>query len=379
MAENTDHVRSILTEYFGLSSYEADVYVSLVRNGKQSMSEIASTSDVPRQRVYDVTETLRTEGLIEILDESPKKAYAIPPAEALANVQEQIDQAVSTLDELHKTNQSVGGDISMFRNEVTINKYIEKIIRSTEVTVALVVPFEQILEYSPLLREVQDEITLKLIVSNTPEEVLQSGTVDPQSLRGLSREVKAALTEEPIVISVDRSVGFLWFGYGTSRNHTQSQGYYITNSQLATLLDRFIVELLWTDAPILCKRESLPDLPQTFLRIRDCVDTINQHTSQGSTDSIMVEVEGYHIETRTQASISGQLIDYYESTDYKQTYMVVDIGDEDGEQESNVVTVGGWNATVEDYEAHRISLYNQSDQRERDSVTNVPSKSGGET
>lgn len=67
----------------GLSKYEACAYLALLGHDDATAVEIADRASVPRQRIYDVLNSLRDKGLIVIRDGRPVRHSAHPPAIAL--------------------------------------------------------------------------------------------------------------------------------------------------------------------------------------------------------------------------------------------------------------------------------------------------------
>lgn len=112
-------LRRTLEEHMGLSPYEMDVYLALVRGGKQSMKKIADESGMPKQRVYDIVQELQSERLIEVVDEHPTQAYAIDPTEALDPLEERLTTAQRQLERLHETVDEVDGGVEQPCDEET--------------------------------------------------------------------------------------------------------------------------------------------------------------------------------------------------------------------------------------------------------------------
>ena len=106
-------LRETLQENVGMSKYEADVYLALVRGGAQAMSDLSSASGVPKQRVYDTVEDLRDGGFVEIIDDYPRKAYAVDPTEAFTDVQNQLKRAEEYLEEFHNTVENVESGVAL--------------------------------------------------------------------------------------------------------------------------------------------------------------------------------------------------------------------------------------------------------------------------
>jgi sugar-specific transcriptional regulator TrmB len=70
----------------GLNKYEACAYLALLGHHDSSAVEVADRAGVPRQRVYDVLESLRERGLIVLRDGRPTRYTARQPGIALAEL-----------------------------------------------------------------------------------------------------------------------------------------------------------------------------------------------------------------------------------------------------------------------------------------------------
>src|SRR4051812_14734375 len=72
----------------GLTGYEASAYVALIRRGRASGAEVARIAGLPRQRIYDVLETLLARGLATALPGRPTRYVAAPPDDAIGRLLE---------------------------------------------------------------------------------------------------------------------------------------------------------------------------------------------------------------------------------------------------------------------------------------------------
>ncbi len=72
-----------------LNRYEAAVYVSLLQQGEATAVELAQLSGVPRQRVYDVLDSLCSKGLCRRKGDRPRRHVAVAPEKALPAMLEQ--------------------------------------------------------------------------------------------------------------------------------------------------------------------------------------------------------------------------------------------------------------------------------------------------
>lgn len=92
----------------GLTSYEAQAYLALLGRPRLTPPEVAALAKIPRQRVYDVLESLAAKGLCAVRGDSPKSYAALDPEaglemlgqerlSALAQERERTRAAVSAL------------------------------------------------------------------------------------------------------------------------------------------------------------------------------------------------------------------------------------------------------------------------------------------
>src|SRR5919197_1876831 len=67
----------------GLTTYEAKAYLALVRRDSSTASEVARVASLPRQRIYDVVESLLEKGLAAAHPGRVATYDAVPPNRAL--------------------------------------------------------------------------------------------------------------------------------------------------------------------------------------------------------------------------------------------------------------------------------------------------------
>jgi sugar-specific transcriptional regulator TrmB len=344
----------VFEENLGLSSYECDVYLTLVDRGKQTMAEIAESSDVPKHRVYDVTEKLRDRGFIEIVDQYPKEAYAVPPDEVLEPVEEQLTQAKEEVKNIHQEVGDIGGGIAMMKSKSTIEKYLQKSIHFAEVDLAITLSFELLESHWSQIRSIDDSTSVKLVISDIPERYLSENSIELEGIDDLGDEVYGIKSHEPVVVSSDRAHGFFWTGFDSSLSSADMQGFNITNEEFALLFDRYINHYLIPQANELYTRTNPRELPTTYIRIQDCIRDLESRDIEGMT----VEVHGYSTTTREQVHFTGDLVDYHSEEDIV-AYLEVE---RHGFKGNESVRVGGWKATtLDDYEGRQITLSRKSD------------------
>lgn len=76
MPVTADRIRKLMD--FGLTEYEARVYLALLDLGTATASQIPAGSRVPRTRIYGTMRQLHGKGLVQILPENPLRYKAAP-------------------------------------------------------------------------------------------------------------------------------------------------------------------------------------------------------------------------------------------------------------------------------------------------------------
>ena len=118
------------TKFFGLNTYEAKIWVSLLSKGTSTAGELSDIANVPRSRSYDVLESLEKKGFVTLKTGKPIKYIAIPPKDVLKNLKRQIENKTEKyLSEIKSTS---------FNNLIeTFQEVYEKSVDNTENIVAI--------------------------------------------------------------------------------------------------------------------------------------------------------------------------------------------------------------------------------------------------
>lgn len=356
-------LQETLEENIGMSQYEASVYLALIRGGKQSMTEISESSGVPKQRVYDTVSDLRNEGFVEVIDDYPRKAYAIDPSEALSPIKQQITRTEERLDELHEAVEEVEGGVALFKSEPTIKKYIRKVIESVEDSLFLLLPRKHLNTFRDDLTALPSDVHSRLIVSDLTEDDVDGDDIYlDESLSALADDVHGVTSNEPLMVSADRERAFYWT-HGSKRKMTsEMQGFYITNPELGFLFDRFLSDSIWPLArPVNPTGEpDWPTFPKEYIRLKDCLSDLKRVTRERALESFEVEFEGYDTGTGEAVTKRGTVAGYYFTEFDIRATLKVELDPEYDSGTADVVTVGGWKATYEDYQARRLTVWEKS-------------------
>ncbi|MDL5363371.1 TrmB family transcriptional regulator sugar-binding domain-containing protein [Halalkalicoccus sp. NIPERK01] len=345
-------LRATLEENVGMSHSEAEVYLTLIRYGKQTMTEIAQNCDVPKQRVYNVVDDLRDEGFVEIIDDYPQQAYAIDPTETIDPLVNRLRDAEDELKELYQTIEGIHGGVNLFKSRASIKKHVRNVITEANESVFMLAPLGEIETFREDLAACTD-VRTQLVVSNLDDEHINGDTVElPTRIVDDVDRVRGIKSNESMVVTSDRREAFFWTDTSTTSMATQEQGFRITNPELAFLLDRFLDVSIWSLAKPVRGAEEDVTFPKRYLRMRDCLADLKKVTQSRPVESFEVEFESYGTETSEPVVKRGVVTGYYYSPFDVRAYLELDIDDEPGTK-----TVGGWKATLEDYGSRRLTVY----------------------
>lgn len=89
----------------GLTAYESAAYLSLVKGGALTASEVSESADVPFSKVYEVLNNLEHKGWMNIERGRPARYFAKPPMEALKAAKWKLEE------KMRKCERIVSGEL----------------------------------------------------------------------------------------------------------------------------------------------------------------------------------------------------------------------------------------------------------------------------
>lgn len=102
---NTDTIARL--KDFGLNTYEAKLWTSLLSKGIAGAGELSELSNVPRSRTYDVLESLEKKGFLIIKLGKPTKYIPVSPKDVLQNYRNRIkEEANKQLNQIEAVEKS---------------------------------------------------------------------------------------------------------------------------------------------------------------------------------------------------------------------------------------------------------------------------------
>jgi len=87
----SDTVRRVLRE-LGLTEYETETYIALLKSGVLTASEVSEQSNVPYSKIYETLNALERKGWTEVQHGRPSKYFPKSPIEALSMTKLQFEE-----------------------------------------------------------------------------------------------------------------------------------------------------------------------------------------------------------------------------------------------------------------------------------------------
>ncbi len=130
----------------GLSNYEAQVFVALQKLGGGTAQEVSRLSEVPRSQVYGAADDLADQGLVEVVEASPKayRPVSLSTARELLTerLERETERAFDSLESVRETeaDHGDGRDVSVLRGRQPITDRIAALVRAADHTAVYVSP-----------------------------------------------------------------------------------------------------------------------------------------------------------------------------------------------------------------------------------------------
>ncbi|MFW9779534.1 MAG: TrmB family transcriptional regulator [Candidatus Heimdallarchaeota archaeon] len=188
-----------ILERYGLTNYEFAVFSTLLRRGACDAKNLSERSKVPTGRIYDVTASLESKGLIDIQKYSRPKLYSpVGPSKAIRNLLERkklelealTEQALLVEEELKKQHRMTPHESLFWKIGIgheTIGKFNDRLLETQNSFLFYSEFFEtkphmhtqEILEEAEVFIELQKRgVPLKLLIgtkdkAETMQEMLE--------------------------------------------------------------------------------------------------------------------------------------------------------------------------------------------------------------
>lgn len=350
---DTDKLVAVL-ERAGFSPYQADAYVTLLELGATSASDLADASGVPGPRIYDVLRDLEDKEYVVTYEQDRLYARASDPNEALTDLQTQINQFETAVEEIqtrwHEPEPDEH-DIRLVRRFQTVFERARADIETAERHLQLAVTLEQFHDLRPLLKQAHERgVYVQISLYAPPDETLP---IEPTDFEGICTEARHRDLPVAFFLLTDRTR----LCYASHVHSPREYGVLVDDRVTAYVFHWFFLTFLWeVYDPIHVDRDDTP--PFAFVEIRECIRFVEPLLADGAT--ITAQIEGYNSRTGRERDLSGTIIGVdYTGTSSGEPATLAQLAGQasiilDTDEES--YTIGGEGALFEDISADRITI-----------------------
>ncbi len=170
---------------FGMTEYEAKVYLTLLVRGAQEASKVSKTSGLPRPHTYSVLKSLQMRGLVTVIPEAVNRYRAVPLDEGLdvliEEKEKQFDSLRNAKDLLLseiKPKESIPSEnhaiVQLYNGRQNVYKLIDEMFRRCEHRADIMTTSHGIVRFYKYFSDVASEfrskdIRVRFMAPVTPE------------------------------------------------------------------------------------------------------------------------------------------------------------------------------------------------------------------
>jgi len=211
----------------GLTQYEAQAYIALVRLNEATAAKVAEVSRIPRPKVYDALESLERKGFVYSTSQTPVTYIAKSPSEVISLLKKQYLMAFDELEKeltfLSTSRVSEAPKVSFVKNESMLIQDIISHINSANEVIKVCDTLFIMLENKNLIETLQQATKRGVIVKlfTAKENSSQITTKDisayavPESLKWI-QDVYFLIDRRLVIVRITNSAFSSYIGYISS-------------------------------------------------------------------------------------------------------------------------------------------------------------------
>ncbi len=335
----------------GLSNYEIKAYLTLLKYGSLTSTELVKKSGIPQPRIYDTIHRLEEKGLVLVAEGYPRKYRAEDPKTALKRlcdrikrrVEEDYRVAVKLIENIEMEKEKVTEDIWRIVGHRKIIEKIKSIIGMAKYEVLVSIYNTHLPELTETLKRCSERGTsICLIIYRTYE-----GKLDRKKLAFID-EIRESTIKGlgPVIIIVDRAHALFVTNWKEPREDVV--GFYTNNSLLMKLLTDYYLSKLRRLTVLKHYILGTRILSRSFVNLIRAIEMIDNAKSRNA--KVRVKVIGKSIKNGKRVEVEGVPEETF--TDFMAGITRITIRTDDGK----LLSIGGWGAIFEDIEAEVVKV-----------------------
>lgn len=149
----------------GFNSYEAKVYIALLKKYPSTGYEVSQMADIPQSRAYDALKSLANEKIVISTDDKPQKYSPISPKELTQRFKRKINSTIEYLEKkLPDVKEDYNEPLHTISGYENILDKLKEIIKNTKKTIYIEIWKEDFKLVEKELREAYDrDVDVKIV------------------------------------------------------------------------------------------------------------------------------------------------------------------------------------------------------------------------
>ncbi|QCS45003.1 TrmB family transcriptional regulator sugar-binding domain-containing protein [Natrinema versiforme] len=349
-----DEELSAMLKSYGLTDKEVDTYLTILEDpGETTASTVANEAGVSKRHVYNTAVRLEEKNLVEINDfVTPTILRPTPPERVEESLHSEVDTLTDLIDSRFSQEENDIGPVEVLKSRTTFIKRMQQLIDSAEEIITIAIPPSLLSSLSGNLEDAVERGTFVLLV-------VYGSTLDQNdagadlSIDGLAHAVRIRWDDISIQLTVDSRFGLIAPRDLLTNPEKQSAAVAFGQSYLEPVLFGAFLGDVWKFSEEIYTKPA-DNLPETYTNFLLTTSQAALHANDGHELHATVEARSAH-DTSSTEQLEGRVMEIQqqivEPTSGSALEHAIDIRTDDG-----VVSIGGEQAVIEDYEAVTVRL-----------------------
>lgn len=341
-------------ENTGLTKYESEAYLTLVKYGQLPAVDVSSKSSIPTSQVYETLRSLEEQGFVETIEGDRLHAKPNEPDEILDLLRSRGSLLTEAADELEDQWEEPDVDehrVGVVKRPETVYERVRDSLDKASVTAELTMTYDQLELLLPELESAAERgVFIRIHLYAEPDVREKAAAL---GLANSKLNIRVGTIPGPFLAIVDRHHVF----FTPNTRADEDYGVLINDYILSFMVHWYFVSCQWHMwEPLFDSGSHWTEYDSLEEFMRDVIPLLDDGAD------IRVAVQGNYIETREECLVRGELSEAFYPTRYTDrgsdlsledlsnyATIYLDTGDD-------ILSVGSWGAIYEDIEAHRISI-----------------------
>lgn len=222
----------------GFNTYEAKVYVALLKKYPATGYEVAKLSDIPQSRTYDTLKALENKNIVVSSNSKPVTYTPIKPKQLTSKIQKKINSTISYLDKhLPDVKEDYNEPIITINGNQNIHDKIREVIKNAKREIYIEIWAQDFTIYEQdLLDAYNRNVELRIVGYDNLNS--RFGLVFEHAF---ARDIEMSLGGRMIIIAIDDEEGIIGKISSLKNDNSGTEIIWTKNKGITFIIKEFIV------------------------------------------------------------------------------------------------------------------------------------------